>query len=939
MYRYYQLGEKKAWVPIADKDADKVLKEVKGIKKLSILAVSEIIRDEDAKKDKDSYSYKGPLYFDIDCKEDLPLALDSGKSLCRKLVEAGVPAMALKIFASGSKGLHVIIDQHYFSSGRPVKRLPKIYKEMARELFVPGLDYQVYSQGRGNSWRLENVKRDDGNYRVPITHDELQNLTEGSYRTLCASPRTNVVPIAEPKPLKVPELEALFDLCRKRVNSKPTTEIIATDKELDLVKDEPPLCIQQIADYRGILGDKNFNEVAMQMAIYVARSGVNSTVADGILSRLADNGNSSKYDNLRAKMNHVKGQVAYMQQAPSYGFSCGSLRSLLTKPPCSGCPLENTDVGAHKGSSNGGVVEISDEYYIRGNQSDKKISNFLLEVTDIFIDVPQDGGRPRRAGVKVDMRYRGEIHAQFTMDEPSWASRSSFIKAVEGRAAKVPEVFLGSDVEVQKIKSHVMSKDPDVGEIYQVWTCGIQMDIVSNTEVFTYVEPGLSINSNKVMDTHELAGSMIARPYFGGCSLPTPGDEEVDEIMTNLLSVNRSKEIGQIIGWFVACHLKTHLTANYSQFPLLGVWGSAGSGKSATTGLVSWLNGTDYMVRDTGVNVSNITPFATIEYCASTTTIPRLMEEYNKSKMKSNSWKQVGETMKAAWNSETVLRGGIGSKATAGRTGAIVNEIPITSPLVVLSEQEIEVPALQERSLRVKLSKEIRKGRKVHFDKANMGRKVIRQVGKALMARALKTTLKDVDNWMTEIEPLLSLDIDDRPRYCHQVSMVGLKYLRSVLHDNLRLPNATEKCDNLIKVMEKQFKWLSLHVSQINARSEVDSVIEAFNIMVGQTLQGEGEAWMKEGTHILKDNDGYLYIDILLSHPNYSRYARQTLRPEDQVLVGSYKGFRELLSDEPYYVGEVSGGIMGTNANRKYVKLDIAKIADKGIDTTFFLEL
>ena len=1272
MYHYYQIEEKQAWTPVREKDLEATLKEVEGIRKVSILAVSDLINPDAANADSKKYTYKGPLYFDIDCADDLKLAIESGKSLCEKLIEAGVPEAGLRVYASGSKGIHVTLDQQYFSAGRPVRGLAKIYREMAREFYVPGMDFQVYSSGKGNCWRRPNSRRDDGNYKVPILVEELSSLTEESYRDLCRSPRFNVVPL-EPKPFKIMELEALFEACRKRVNAKAVPAITATEPELAMVKDTVPACIQQVADYKDILADKNYNEVAMQLGIYIARSGVSPTVADGLISRLADNGSSSQYSSLRQKLDHVKGQVAYMRNSKQYGFSCGSMRSLLARPPCAGCPLENTAAGAHSASQSGGIIERDCQFFMRGLQQDKMITNFSLMATDIFIDVPQDGGRLRRAGIKVDLRYRDEVHASFVMDERCWASRSNFIGAIEGQAARVPEIFYGSDAEVQKIKHYVMSQEPDMGEIYQVWTCGIHMDIVSNTEVFTYVEPGLSINSNKVSGTHELAGKMLARPYFGTTTLPTPGDEIVDEVMHHLLNINRAEELSQMVGWFVACHLKTHLTTLYSQFPLLGIWGNAGSGKclrantevlmhngsikkvqdiregdkvmgpdskprtvqgtckgrgpmyrinpvkgdpwvcndahvmtltsnnnkkdqvfdiplrewlenqhltrnnraklfrvpvnfpakatefdpylvgvwigdgtrrqpyvttgdkevkdylqgicveygwgcevkyscpretawlvqmgsdgiprttnpakrlvkhltngtghkiipkeylvnsrkvrlqllaglldtdghlhcncyeitnkcpevakdilflarslglsaycteksvqlktwdeprvycrisicgdtsmipckvprkratkrkqaksglrtgfsvtaegvgdyygftldgdsrfllgdftvthnSAQSGLLSWLNGTDYSVRDTPANVSNITPYAVIEYCASTTTVPRLVEEFNKSKMRSSSYKQVGETLKAAWNGETILRGGLGKRNGAGRTGAIVNEIPVTSPLVVMSEQQMEAPALQERSLRIKLSKDIRSGRTDHYHMANRGKEHIRRVGKALMIRALKTTLNEVEGWMLETDALLDKGIDDRPRYSYQVAMLGLKFLRKVSEEHLKLPRTVVACDGLIDALERKFEWLGQNISSANARSEVDNVMDAFNIMMGLTSAGGGEAWLKEGVHVVKGPEDVIYMDIVLSHANYNKYSMHHMRQEDRVLTGSVANFATLLKDEAYYDGEEFVEGIGQN-KRTFTKLRLEKMKMKGINVSYF---
>ena len=160
MYNYIQPFEKDAWVPVKSKELEAKIKELNA-KRVTILEVSELVEDSD--RDRRTYSYKGPLYFDIDCKEDLKLAIESGKSLADKLIELGVPKLGVKLFASGSKGMHVTVDQKYFSSGRPIKALPLIYKMMAKELYVPGMDFQVYSCGKGNAFRVANVQREDGN--------------------------------------------------------------------------------------------------------------------------------------------------------------------------------------------------------------------------------------------------------------------------------------------------------------------------------------------------------------------------------------------------------------------------------------------------------------------------------------------------------------------------------------------------------------------------------------------------------------------------------------------------------------------------------------------------------------------------------------------------------------------------------------------------------
>ena len=175
MFRYFQRSEEGGWTPVTDShDVEDRVKAENG-RKMTILAVSHAVNEE---TDREALSYKGPLYFDIDYKGDITEAIRSAKDLCRTLVERyEVPKEAIWPFCSGSKGIHILIPETVFSSGRAMKQLPLVYKEMARQLSVVGLDFQVYSTGRGNSFRLANLQRADGNYRVPITYEELFALT------------------------------------------------------------------------------------------------------------------------------------------------------------------------------------------------------------------------------------------------------------------------------------------------------------------------------------------------------------------------------------------------------------------------------------------------------------------------------------------------------------------------------------------------------------------------------------------------------------------------------------------------------------------------------------------------------------------------------------------------------------------------------------------
>ena len=926
MYKYIQETEKSDWIPIRSSELPSRMGELNP-KKITVLEVSELV---EGGRSNASYAYKGPLYFDIDCKEDLGLAAESCLSLCNKLMELGLPKLGLQIYVSGSKGFHVLVDQKFFNSGRPIKALPLIYKEMALKLYVPGLDFQVYSCGKGVCWRVENVERDDGNYRVPIVYEELQSMTVPIYQDLASRPR-EVTPIRA-HPEKLPQLVTLFDDARKVV-SAPTPPIIELGEEnLKAIKEELPPCVEALCKYSGVRAEKNFNQVALQVGVYLAKSGASESQADTVMSLLAENGKSSQYSTLRARRDHARGQYSYAKTS-RYTFGCNAMRGLLERSPCSGCPIEDSCESSASTSATAGLIERDDGYYILGAKEDRVLSNFVFTPTDVYMEIPHTGERPRRIGVRMDITQDKESITSLVFDESSWASRTGLIREVEGYSNLV---FYGSDHDTQKIKQHVMAQDYDMGEIYKVYTCGILSSKVSHSEVFTYVEPGMSINSNRVQGTHEFSGSMVASPYFVESEVCAKGDEEADEALLNLMKMNGTLEMAKIIGWCVACHFKAQYMSAFNQFPILSVWGGADSGKSVTTALVTWLNGTDYSSRDTAVNVANITPYAMVHYAASSTTIPRILEEYNKSKMANATYNLVGEIVKAGWNGERILRGALGGrKKSDGRTGAVVNEIPISGPMIVISEQEIDSPALQHRTVRVMLSAESRQGKRENLRAASAGRESIRKVGKAIMATALQTSSSEILELMRSIEDKITGDLSDRARFGQETCWAGLQLLKRIVENSLNLPKSTAQLRIMIGVLEKHFETMGDRMQEVYVKSEVDLVLEDMALMAAIEDRA-GEFWLKAGSHYVMDREkDTLWIYLPVAHAMYIKYVSTMTRKP--ATIDSGRQLAKLLHHENYYEGTKNIELNGRMA--EMAQLSVSGLESKGVDVRHFENL
>lgn len=930
MFKYYQTEEKGAWHPITDGDDVEEHALEKSARKLTILAVSELVDDDST--DKLELSYRGPLYFDIDIKGDLNGAIESGRRLVEMLRAKDVKPTDIRVYCSGSKGMHVLVSPKVFSNGRAQKRLPWIYREMALALFVPGVDFQVYSTGRGNSFRIAGVQRADGAYRTPISLQELDDLTVEKYAELCASPRLHYRHPAWADE-KSTQMEALYEAAKVKAAKRHRVAGALPVESLKKISRDLPNCLRDIADFKKVAGDKSFNAVAMQVGVLIARSGMEPDVYRPCIDRLADN-SATPATSSRGRREELEAQIRYMKASPGYQFSCAAVRDLLTTRPCEGCPIESEgSAGVGAGGAGLGIEKRAEGYYFIGRTADIRISTFTLTPVSVVIDRPQDGSAPRRAYTIMDVESEGVNIGEISFSESGWKSASAFKDEISGIRNLA---FMGSDDHVQRVKHMTYNEEEAAGEIMQVYTAGIHIESRHNHKVFTYVEPGYSINNVRVEDTYKLKGKILSPPAFHQTAICKKGDIEADQAMLCALQMNNSGiNIAQTLGWFVACHLKSHLVDLYNQFPILSVWGNAGSGKSKTIEVYSALCGLD-PIKDTPVNVATPTAYAILEYAASTTTVPRIMEEYNRSKMLYKNYTMVGETLKAAWGGETIAKGNLArrSNQAGGRTGAYVEAIKVSAPCCTVSEQAPEMPALIHRSIQVMFKQADLEDKEMVYYEARDGMSKLREIGKFLMLTALCNTREvAIKEWMESAREVVPKKLDERPRYSMQVLWLSLHWLADCL-GKLELP---ESETYLRETLIPEFKQHLIHLGEEatnqrnKVKTEIDAVIESLATMAALTHQGQD--YIKHGMHYVSTDD-HIYIDPATCHILYKKF-RQTYEREPAV-IATVGQFCVLLKAESYYEGEEF--VEEISKNRFCMKLNKRKMAEKGLNVTLFDE-
>lgn len=953
MYHYYQKKEHGKWLLLPEDQAtpDR-LAELKA-KKVTILAVNQEV---DEFTDKNELSYKGPLYFDIDCKEDVYEAIKSCRALVAKLLSLDLDPDAVQVYCSGSKGLHVVVDQRAFSTARPVKNLPLVYKEMAKTLYVFGLDYQVYSQGRGVSWRLADVERDDGRYRVRITLDELDTLTVEDYARLTEAPRNGQIDWPDPafENKHAYRLMALFDRAKEEVKGlkkkrQQTAKVSKQEEEImSALKGQVPQCVTDLVDGKTD-ESKNLNEIALQLAAYTVASGMEDGPAKELFGKFAETSDSSQYSTTRERYEHATGLRKYLSSGTrTFSFSCGAICSVLSTKPCKECPVTatgRTESSTRSVDEGGGVeewlaeeIDIAvryDGYYAVMGEAERKLSTFTMEVTDYHEEPTQDGTGSRITGYIVKLRTEIDGRMEYRevpVSEEGFTSRAALNNELRG----IPgAIFYGSDTDAIKLKAFITSREmrDKANKIITSFTAGIVSHKIGSTYLHVYVDPDGSINEFKVQGTHYLNSDLIAPPEFFTVGVPRHGDPEVNEVLGNLLEINDPLVVASLLGWHTAVHFKSHIMLKHNQFPLLSMWGPAGVGKTMTAVKFCFLNGCDFKTKSTPIITSNSTPWALVDYCSTTSTVPRILDEANESKMERRLYEKFAEVVKASFNGSTMPRGTINRTGSSGRgrTGAKTVSIPISSPLVMLSEQSQTMPAIQQRTLDVLLTNKGRHGRREHFRSLVGKEKVLMSLGKAMMFRALGTPSEQICSMVEKYVPMIDQDMDDRTIFSYAVTLAGLEMLALIV-DELGLDHYQRIEELRSMLLEHINVSKRAEIMQAKQRTEIDAVLEIMASMAQMTASGQQHNALMEDIHFVVREGTDLLIDYKTAFPQYMNFCRRSGIP---IIIRTLGNFLTLIREEPYYIDEEPPGI---RCRRPMIVLDTRKLHDKGIDPTLFSE-
>lgn len=936
-HKYTYDGNRGRWQEISEEELLSLTPaemEERGMLFNTVLAVDE---------ERDPHVYRGPFYLDIDAK-DIQAAIDVIQDVVGKLLKNGVDPEALKIWASGKKGFHLVIPSCVFTDIKEHTDLPVIYRHLAVSLASNAtlIDKSVYSKGRGRMWRIENIKRpDNGKYKVPLLVEETMELTPEKYAELTSEPREiEWLPDAE---LKYSDwLHVLFEKAKFQAEQQPVLKPVFIDPEVEeKMQGTVPACMQNLLEGKNIRPTSGFNAVSLQMAKAIAFFAPQRR--QEMVAEFAKNTTGDTYNTVDKRARHTTTALNAALKTTSYQFNCGTMRSVLAEAPCHGCPMFEAE---SKESTASRIMETDNEamalaglqvtnlgYCFVGPKGERRLaSNFTLKFDKEYLEISQSTREPRRVALVARVMMKGETVGTVQIEETNWTSKASFLGAFLGISNAA---FYGSDQDIQKLKGALLSGEHGMEQIVRVHTCGVLRTKVGDENVYAYTEPGWSIDATGEENRYLVSGKVPVAPHLKSVPDLEFGDEKVYKVMDAMMGINNDLVVGLILGWYSACFIKPHFESISRQFPLLGLHGNAGAGKTVTAAIMAELHGVDYILAEGPVTLSTVTMFAIWSFIGSSTSIPRLMDEYNRSKMSKRAYNEISEVLKGVWSSQSVSRGTISGQKNvhgAGRTGAHTVEIPLSGPVVYMSEQMPEMPALADRSISVAMSRE---GRNFPHMTKNLNylhenRQHLRPLAKFLNMKALTTDAEDVRKIMEQFEERVPTSIGDRPHYSYKVVLTGLRFLKSALIEKgIDLQN---RLDELEDAIIRHISDNEADVVMQKRRSEVDHVLGKMAVMAALTEAG-GQEWLVAGKHYVLTKD-VLFLDSAVAHAVYLRYMNTVERTSPAI--ESVVQFKTLLAQE-VYCDNVAASIADFANGRKIVQLNVDKMTQKGIDTTLFV--
>lgn len=922
MYSYYQqVGGEEKWKPIQLTQ----LSTLRDAMFVTVLSTSEIISDSTTKDERAKTKHQGPMYFDWD-GTDIEYVAANATRLIEKLLSLGVQEDQLRIYATGQKGFHCLLDERIFMEKIPkggTQNLPALYKELAYELAVPSLDFVVYSFRR--AWRQPNVLRTNGMYKVQITLAELREMTAKKYAEICSKPR----PLTEPAaPTLCVDLAILFDKCSQKIKAVIGKRSKHKSVKLSQLADLPS--IDALMQGQGVKPGAGFHPIAMQLGIY---ANARNWTADQLIEKcqgLVENHESdgNRYDTPSKREAELRRMFDYTNDNPCYDFSVGAMKVLMSHPApdLDGMPTTAAQIGTlietgempETGNSDfndmAGVVINKGGVYAPSEFGPKRITAISFE----NVRVLRSTDTSTISMVEADVLIDGKLIVRTPIELDIFHSASNFNKF----AARLGHAFQGNDAHVRGMYLRLMERSKQGGQDnYACSREGLDVINIPNHEDERLRKPfmiwadakgvvlepriadtGVSISFQGYPDPRgQYRCDLASAPKLTDWLRVAGNKDKLGEAIEGMLTCHPPTIVAGVVGWYFACFYRMLFHKAYEQFPLLHVNGSAGSGKTAYSRAMLSLF---YCDQEPKTLTPSSTTFA-ITYCASgSASIPLVVDEYKPHEMPPGMHDSLKGRFRDAWQGRELQRGGGTRDSDDYR---MLSSTLLTAPIVFIAEAIEAETALMERVVLVTMARPtpIQASRNLmRFVKFERNKGTLAVLGKYIAADIVNTY--SIEKLREEFDELLGAACQEYMLQEGDVETLPAEKVREKFSAKYRsIYSFTVAKFGLLKL-----KGLLGEIFNARFDEKMDEVIQHIYDRMADTNAATQAEWLK----VINQFVDMSYLEEVTSYALKAgrEYALIKYGGQDCVEISvracyaKYRQFCRAISVKPLYTGEAS---------------------------------
>lgn len=965
-YFYYQrISKESKWELELASEREKIIRDVKPVFSTA-LDLTAIPDDQDWGK----VRYRGSFFCDFDAEGDIEHVTSQFQVFLGKLYdELDFDLSQASFYATGSKGYHLEIPAECFMPKVPptgTAWLPYIYRAMAESMMVDTLDLSVFTGKKGRQWRTTNVKRENGCYKVPLAIDEVMGMTPELYKALIKEPRH--IQASTPPSCNV-KFAMLFDRCRDKITAQMRGKRKRQEKAnafLDpwkKAKKTPP-SIEKIMSGEGLADGAGFQAIAMQLAIYAVSVDMDLPEfldrCRGLCEKhVSDSWRYNTQEKRRAELTRMHG---YFLSDSLYDFDPGPVVRLLkpgTPTPDLGVmeteDREDAPAAPKKQLSDDGEteVEVESEDFHKGvrrgffmnsdgmwrSMGDKteSVSRATFRNVEGFYDVE----RKEFKGYEFDIYQKGRKMTRAMLGSEAFSSAAALRKFFVGHQLS----FQGGDFESMALLDIMAEKAERSGHVYVYPREGFF--VMNNPAadkpepVKCYLAKDAFMSSVRKTDDHQFQLRYRPTQAVSSYDIDIHWAPELDDSMVpalhDLFRINQPGVVADLLGWFVAAHYRSVYLWLFRQFPLLQIYGEAGSGKTQEVMLLAHLHW--YIKERISVkSATSCTNFALDSHASSSTSAPFLLDEYKPKELRSfkGKYEKLKDVLKACYVGSDIGERGTINKGAESHLAVIKSKA--TAPICFMGESIEMETAIIERCVIVLLSKTMHNTeRTAAFTRLQENPEALSSLGKAIVQAGFSLDLEAMRTEFMEIRrgienALPAFDDESRKRaaprmiYNKAVIIHALRTLRRVLAH--KYGSEFDADVDMLLDSKKIDSIEEAKVMQAHAMSEISKVMSRVALL-SRDVDAHYEVKMGKDYTV---GNGWVEIKVERAYDCYRRYCATI---NDQPLFDNLDAFVHAVMSYSAVTDRVCAGsaLRTDETTERIVRLDSRRLAKEGVQT------